>query len=122
MLNRYGIGGATIQIQVPVDLDRLRNQRQGRGGAHSVDVERCIANRQVRGGSEHHIRGACIHFHGIRQIGVIIEGIKAILHVVEHEIVANHAAGGNERLSAHVARIIAKCQVHAFARPIWRLL
>ena len=60
------IGYATVDVFVPVNLDRRRHQRQRRRCAHGVEVEHGAFDRQVRGGSKEHVRRDGVHLDGAR--------------------------------------------------------
>ena len=113
MLDGDRIGYATIDVFVPVNLDRRRHQRQRGRCAHGIEVKYGAFDREVRGGSKQHVRRDGIHLNGARVERLVIKRIQAVLDVVEDKVVAHDGARGRKRRGAHVAVVIAEGQVDA---------
>ena len=69
------IGYATVDVFVPVNLDRRRHQRQRGRGTHSVEVEHGAFDREVRGGSKEHVRRDGVHLDRARIERLVVKGI-----------------------------------------------
>ena len=113
MLDGDRIGYATVDVFVPVNLDRRRHQRQRRRGANSVEVEHGAFDREVRGGSKEHVRRDGVHLDGARVECLVVKGIQAVLDIVEDKVVADDRARGRKRCGAHEAAVVAESQVDA---------
>ena len=113
VLDGHRIGHAAVEVQMAVDLDRLRHKRKRRGCAHDVDVEHGVFDLQVRRRPEDDVGRDRHERHRVLQVGLVVERIETVLHVVQHEVVADEAAAAREGLGAHIALIIAKCEVDA---------
>ena len=107
------IGYATIDVFVPVNLDRRRHQRQRRRCAHGVEVKYGAFDRQVRGSSKEHVRRDGVHLDGARVERLVVKGIQAILDIVEDKVVTHDGTRGRKRCGAHEAIVIAESQVDA---------
>ena len=107
------IGYATVDVFVPVDLDRRRHQRQRGRGAHGVEVKYGAFDRQVRGGSKEHVRRDGVHLDGARVERLVVKGIQAVLDIVEDKVVADDGSRGRKRCGAHEAIVVAESQVDA---------
>ena len=107
------IGYATVDVFVPVNLDRRRHQRQRRRCAHGIEVEHGAFDREVRGGSKEHVRSDGVHLDGARVERLVVKGIQAVLDVVEDEVVTHNGTRGRKRCSAHEAAVVAESQVDA---------
>ena len=111
MLDRNRIGHAAVDVFVPVYLDRRCHQRQRGRCAHSVEVKYGAFDRQVRGGSEQHVRRNGVHLDGARIERLIVKGIQAVLDVVEDKVVTHDGTRGRKRRGAHVAAVVAEGQI-----------
>lgn len=113
MLDGDRIGNATVDVFVPVDLDRRRHQRQRSRGAHGVEIEHSAFDRQVRGGSKQHVRCNGVHLDGAGVERLVVKGIQAVLDIVEDKVVTHNRARGRKRRGAHEAVVVAESQVDA---------
>ena len=113
MLDGNRIGYATVDVFVPVNLDRRRHQRQRRRGAHGIEVEHGAFDRQVRGGSKEHVRRDGVHLDGARIKRLVVKGIQAVLDIVEDKVVAHNRTRGRKRCGTHEAAVVAESQVDA---------
>ena len=113
MLDGDRIGYATVDVFVPVNLDRRRHQRQRGRGTHGVEVEHGAFDREVRGGSKEHVRRDGVHLDGARVERLVVKGIQAVLDIVEDKVVTHNRARGRKRCGAHEAAVVAESQVDA---------
>ena len=107
------VGYATVDVFVPVNLDRRRHQRQRGRGAHGVEIEHGAFDRQVRGGSKKHVRRDGVHLDGARVERLVVKGIQAVLDIVEDKVVTHNRTRGRKRCGAHEAVVVAESQVDA---------
>ena len=113
VLDRDRVGYATVDVFVPVNLDRWRHQRQRGRGTHGVEVEHGAFDREVRGGSKEHVRRDGVHLDGARVERLVVKGIQAVLDIVKNKVVTHNRARGRKRCGAHEAAIVAESQVDA---------
>ena len=113
MLDGDRIGYATVDVFVPVNLDRRRHQRQRRRGAYGVEIEHGAFDQEVRGGSKKHVRRDGVHLDGARVERLIVKGVQAVLDIVEDKVVTHNRARGRKRCGAHEAAVVAESQVDA---------
>ena len=107
------IGHAAVDVFVPVNLDRRRHQRQRGRCAHGIEIKYGAFDREVRGGSEQHVRRNGVHLDGTRVERLVVKGIQAVLDIVEDKVVTHNRARGRKRRGAHEAVVVAESQVDA---------
>ena len=114
-LERHRVGRAAVEQEPSVDVDHARHHGQACRGAHVVELLGQAGDLDVIGLAERDVAHHGIETRGVGVEGLVVKGIEVVLHLVVEERGTYDVARLGELVGAHVALVVAKCQVDAAA-------